>query len=70
MIFKVLYQEDKVRNPKRESTQTLYMEAESAAAARATVENHTPYNIELVQELTGNHLAYEKQSAAFKLTEF
>lgn len=70
MIYKVLYQSDKVRNPKRETTQTLYLEADSAAIARALVEKNTPYNIELVQELSGNFLEYEKKSADFKLTEF
>lgn len=70
MIYKVLYPPDKIRNPRRETTQTLYLEADSAANARALVEEHTPYNIELVQELTGNFLDYEKKSANFKLTEF
>lgn len=70
MIYKVLYQPDKIRNPRRETTQTLYMEAESAAAARAAVEEHTDYNIELVQELTGNFLEYEQKSPNYKLTEF
>ncbi|WP_125703168.1 DNA-directed RNA polymerase subunit epsilon [Lacticaseibacillus daqingensis] len=70
MIYKVLYQRDKVRNPKRETTETLYLEADSAASARALVEDHTPYNIELVQELTGNFLDFEKREPDFKLTEF
>ncbi|WP_179395296.1 DNA-directed RNA polymerase subunit epsilon [Lacticaseibacillus absianus] len=70
MIYKVLYQPDKVRNPKRETTQTLYLEADSAAAARALVEDHTPYNIEFVQELSGNFLDFEKQAPGFELTEF
>lgn len=70
MIYKVLYQPDKVRNPKRETTQTLYLEADSAVDARAKIEDNTPYNIEFVEELSGNFLDYEKKSPNFKLTEF
>ncbi len=42
MIYKVLYQEDKIRNPRRETTKTLYLEADSAVNARALVEENTP----------------------------
>ncbi|MDN6028880.1 MAG: DNA-dependent RNA polymerase subunit epsilon [Lactobacillus sp.] len=70
MIYKVLYQKDKVVNPRRETTQTLYMEAANMVAARTLVEDNTPYNIELIQELTGNSLTYEKEHADFKLTSF
>ncbi|KRN29383.1 hypothetical protein IV38_GL000267 [Lactobacillus selangorensis] len=70
MIYKVLYQKDQIRNPRRETTQTLYLEAPNAVTARALVEDNTPYNIELIQELTGNFLDYEKKSPDFKLTEF
>ncbi|EPC76662.1 hypothetical protein Lpp71_03976 [Lacticaseibacillus paracasei subsp. paracasei Lpp71] len=38
MIYKVLYQKDKIQNPRRETTQTLYLEAPSAVEARALVE--------------------------------
>ena len=70
MIFKVYYQETKVRNPKREQTRSLYIEADTDVAARQLVEENTPYNIELVQALEGNHLDYEKENADFTLTEF
>lgn len=70
MIYKVYYQETKVRNPKREDTQSIYVEGESDAAVRQLVEENTPYNIEYVQLLDGNHLAYEQEHAEFKLTEF
>lgn len=70
MIFKVYYQETKERNPKREQTQSLYIEADDLVAARLRVEENTPYNIELIQLLEGNHLAYEKENAEFVLTEF
>ena len=53
MIFKINYQETKLRNPKREDTQTLYLEAGSVVEARELVEQNTPYNIEFVQQIDG-----------------
>lgn len=70
MIYKVYFQETKTRNPKREQTQSLYIEADSEVAARKLVETNTPYNIEFIQLLDGNHLEYEKENADFSLTEF
>ena len=70
MIFKVYYQETKVRNPKREQTQSLYIEADDKVACRQQIEQNTPYNIEYIQELEGNHQAYEKENTDFQLTEF
>ncbi len=70
MLFKVYYQETKIRNPKREETKSLYIEAENEVAARQLVEENTAYNIEYFQLLDGNHLQYEKENADFSLTEF
>jgi DNA-dependent RNA polymerase auxiliary subunit epsilon len=70
MIYKVYYQETKVRNPKREETKSLYIEAKSDVDARQRVEENTPYNIEFVQLLEGSHLEYEKENADFSLVEF
>ena len=70
MIYKVYYQEDKARSPQREKTVSLYMEASSSVEARKIIEDNTIYNIELIQELEGNHLDYEKENADFKLVEF
>ena len=70
MIYKVFYQKSKEENPKREQTHSLYIEAESEVAARQLVEDNTPYNIELVYQLEGNHLEYEKENTDFQLTEF
>lgn len=70
MIYKVLYQPNLTQTPRRESTQTLYLEADNLVAARQLVEKNTPYSVEMIQELTGNHLAYEQKSPDFKLTEF
>lgn len=68
MIYKVLYQEDKLRSPQRELTKTLYTEADSESAVRQKLEQTTHYNIELIQALSGNFLEYEKNSVNFKLT--
>ncbi|MBF8971002.1 MULTISPECIES: DNA-directed RNA polymerase subunit epsilon [unclassified Streptococcus] len=76
MIFKVYYQEVKDRSPRRESTRSLYLdidaktELEGRIQARELVENNTDYNIELIEALSENHLAYEKENANFELTEF
>ena len=70
MIYKIYYQETKDRNPKREQTHSLYIEADDAVIARRLVEQNTPYHIEFVQELDEKHLAYEKENADFKLAEF
>ncbi|BDG68920.1 hypothetical protein ENLAB_24840 [Enterococcus innesii] len=70
MIYKIYYQETKDRNPKREQTHSLYIEADDAVIARRLVEQNTPYNIEFVQELDEKHLSYEKENADFKLAEF
>lgn len=70
MIYKVFYQERKDFNPKREQTKSLYLEAENEVLARQLVEKNTPYNIEFIQLLEGNHLEYEKENAEFTLTEF
>ena len=64
MIYKVYYQETKIRNPKREDTKSLYMEADSDVIVRQLVEENTPYNIEYAQLLDEKHLA------DFTLTEF
>jgi len=60
MIYKIYYQETKDRNPKREQTHSLYIEADDAVIARRLVEQNTPDNSEFVQELDEKHLAYEK----------
>lgn len=70
MIYKVYYQEYKDRNPKREQTHSLYLEAEDEIMARHLIEKNTGYNIEYIQLLEGNHLEYEKENTDFTLVEF
>ena len=70
MIYKVYYQETKERNPKREQTQSLYVEAENEEMVHNLLRENTPYNVEYIQLLEGNHLEYAKENADFKLMEF
>ena len=70
MLFKVTYQENKFEVPTRETTQSLYMEAESVVEARRILDEHTPHNIEFVQPVEGKHLEYEQNSPNFQITEF
>lgn len=76
MIYKVFYQDRKDRSPRRETTKALYLEVdaktelEGRIIARQIVEENTSYNIELIQHLSDDHLAYEKETGAFTLTEF
>lgn len=70
MIFKVYYQPTKTQNPKRENTQSLYIDAADQPTARLAVESNTDYNVELIEQLSEKALAYEQQSPNFKLTEF
>ncbi len=62
MIFKVIYQENKLQIPNREKTKAMFLEADSLIEAREKLANNTPYNIELVQEVTGAHLEYEREN--------
>lgn len=71
MIFKVTYQPNPKQVPTRENTQVLYVEAESKVEARALIAEHTPYNVEFIQELSPAHLEYERENNQdFKLVEF
>lgn len=71
MIFKVIYQESKLQIPNREKTQAMFLEADSLIEAREKLANNTPYNIELVQEISGAHLEYERENNPdFKVVEY
>ena len=41
MVFKVYYQPTKKINPRRENTESLYLEADSEPEARVLVESNT-----------------------------
>lgn len=66
MIYKVLYQSSAGEVPVRENTHSLYLEADSEREVRNQLKDRG-INIEFVQLLEGDHLAYEKQSEDFKL---
>ncbi|KRM90747.1 DNA-directed RNA polymerase subunit epsilon [Liquorilactobacillus cacaonum] len=70
MIYKVFYQPTMKINPRRENTQSLYVEADSEVIARSTVEEQTTFNIEYLEELSPKALEYEQQNPSFKITEF
>ena len=70
MIFKIYYQEDQVRNPKRETTKSLFINADTEVQARALVTENTGHNIEFIEPLEGKFLEYEQQNPDYKLTEF
>lgn len=70
MIYKVLYQPNMKQTPRRETTQSLYMEANSEVEAREIIRKNNDYNIEFIEPLEGNHLEYEQKNPDFKITEF
>lgn len=70
MVFKVYYQPSIKVTPRRENTESLYLEADSEVEARKMVETMKDSNIEFIQPLDDKALSYEKQSPDFKITEF
>ncbi|QDQ01547.1 DUF1447 family protein [Lysinibacillus fusiformis] len=68
MIYKVYYQENANEIPVRENTKSLYLEATSEREVRQKLQDRY-YNIEFVQLLEGNYLAYEQASPNFILEE-
>lgn len=66
MIFKVLYQENRLEVPVRENTQSLYVEASSEREVRQHLKDRN-YNIEFIQLLEGSHLQYEQDGENFEL---
>ena len=70
MLFKATYQANKFDVPTRETTLSLYLEAENEIEARKTLDKYTPYNIEFIQAIEGKHLEYEQNQPNFEVTEF
>ncbi|GEM01214.1 DNA-dependent RNA polymerase auxiliary subunit epsilon [Halolactibacillus halophilus] len=66
MIFKVLYQDLASEVPVRENTHSLYIEASNERDVRFKLKDRG-INIEFIQTLAGEHLAYEQQSEDFSL---
>jgi DNA-dependent RNA polymerase auxiliary subunit epsilon len=68
MIFKVYYQRSINEVPVRENTKTIFVEGESVRDVRTKIADRG-FNVELVQEVTGAFLEYEKQNEDFKVLE-
>lgn len=66
MIFKILYQNNKNEVPVRENTRTMYYQADNEREIREALKEQE-INIEYIQPLNEEHLAYEKQSEDFKV---
>ena len=58
MIYKIYYQEHPERNPKRETTISMY------------IEENTEYNVEFIEELSDKAVTYEKANPNFEVTTF
>ncbi|MBJ8349982.1 DNA-directed RNA polymerase subunit epsilon [Streptococcus zalophi] len=75
MIYKVFYQDSKDNSPRREQTKSIYLditadnELKGRIIARQLVEEKTNFNVEYIEALSEKHLAYEKETGAFELTE-
>ncbi|MEH7440545.1 DNA-directed RNA polymerase subunit epsilon [Neobacillus drentensis] len=68
MIFKVYYQKSIHEVPVRENTKTIFVEGESVRDVRTKIADRG-FNVELVQEVQGAFLEYEKQNEDFKVLE-
>lgn len=71
MIFKVFYQPLRSEAPVRERTEVMYVEGESIRDVRTSIDHLIKdINVEFIREVSGEFLAYEKQSADFKVATF
>ncbi|GFH40670.1 RNA polymerase epsilon subunit [Lactococcus insecticola] len=77
MLFKVFYQETKKRNPKRETTQSLFLEIDDASDARDGVikvrdiiRENTAYHVEFIDAISGEQEKYEREFEGFTITTF
>jgi DNA-dependent RNA polymerase auxiliary subunit epsilon len=68
MVFKVYFQENIKEVPVREKTKILYVEGESVRDVRKKIADRG-YNVELVQEVSGAFLEYEKQNEDYNVLE-
>lgn len=76
MIFKVFYQKDKNRSPRRETTETLYLDLDvetkeaGIIAARTLLAENTEYHVEFIDSLSDESVEYEKETGVFEITSF
>ncbi|MFB5660749.1 DNA-dependent RNA polymerase subunit epsilon [Alteribacillus sp. HJP-4] len=66
MIYKVFYQKNFMEVPVRENTDSILIEADSEKEVRRHLADKK-YNIEFIQQVSDEQLAFEKQSEDFKL---
>lgn len=75
MIYKVFYQNNPNQSPRREQTQAIYIEIDAQneldgrIQARQLIEDKTNFRVEYIELLSEKHLAYEKETGVFELTE-
>lgn len=76
MIFKVFYQAKKERSPRRETTQTLYLDIDTDDAkagiikAREIVKDNTNYHVEFIDALSDEAVKYDQENGEFEVTKF
>lgn len=68
MIYKVYYQESPDEVPIREKTKSFYVKADSERAVRLQLKERQ-INIEYIQPVDGEFLAYEEKNEDFKVLE-
>ena len=76
MLFKVFYQESKKRSPKRETTNSLFLELDTTDVrqgvihAREIMRDNTDYHVEFADAISDEQAAYERESDGFNITTF
>lgn len=76
MIFKVFYQKDNTRSPRRETTEALYLDldvatkGEGVILARELLAKNTAYHVEFIDSLSDESVEYEKETGVFEITSF
>mgnify|MGYP004708117523 CR=1 FL=1 len=76
MIFKVFYQKDERRAPRRETTQIMYLDLDvqdenaGVIAGRELLAQNTAYVVEFIQALSDDAVAYDQENGDFQITTF
>jgi DNA-dependent RNA polymerase auxiliary subunit epsilon len=74
MIFKVFYQKDKTRSPRRETTQIMYLDLDvkdekaGVIAGRELLAKKTNYTVEFIEGLSDDAVAYEQENGGLEIT--
>ena len=76
MIFKVFYQKDKTRTPRRETTEVLYLDLDVASENEGIIKGreilaaNTDYVVEFIEGLSDEAVAYDRENGDFDITTF